>query len=34
VPYPVPPKEMLANIAAFEAIVRSAGSGAVEAVES
>jgi predicted dehydrogenase len=33
-PYPVPPEEMLANIAAFEAIVRSAGSWKLEAVES
>jgi predicted dehydrogenase len=32
--YPVPPEQMLANIAAFEAIVRSASSGKVEAVES
>jgi len=31
-PYPVPAEQMIANIAAFEAIVRSAQSGAVEAV--
>jgi predicted dehydrogenase len=32
--YPVPPEQMLANIAAFEAIVRSAASGRVETVEA
>jgi len=32
-PYPVPSGQMLANIAAFEAIVRSAASGRVETVE-
>lgn len=32
-PYPVPQAEMIANIAALEAIFRSAASGAVEAVE-
>jgi len=32
-PYPVPAEQMLANIAAFEAIVRSAASGRVEPVE-
>ena len=31
--YPVPPEQMLATIAAFEAIVRSSRSGAVERVE-
>ena len=33
-PYPVPQEEMLANIAALEAVFRSARSGRVEAVES
>src|SRR5690606_25328649 len=33
-PYPVPQEEMLANIAALEAVFRSAESGRVEAVES
>ena len=31
-PYPVSPREMLANVAALEAIMRSTGSGRVEAV--
>ena len=31
-PYPVPQREMVANIAALEAIFRSAASGKVEAV--
>jgi predicted dehydrogenase len=33
-PYPVPQAEMIANIAALEAIFRSAASGRIEAVEA
>ena len=33
-PYPVPQSEMIANVSALEAIVRSAASGKVENVEN
>lgn len=33
-PYPVPQAEMIANVCALEAIIRSAASGRVEAVEN
>jgi hypothetical protein len=32
-PYPVPQQEMIANICALEAVIRSTRSGKVEAVE-